>query len=573
MEMNYTDRELHQIEEELHTQILPGTEVMADVGTHHFVKGGSHVLVPQPSNDPHDPLNWSFKWKMFAIIASTTVSFTQGFGPLALAPMFGYYIEEFHCSLADAIQFTGVCILVLGFSNFIWYAIKIYNPVAQHQLTLLRCRVPISTSFGRRPVYIASQLICFGSMIWRARAKTYSSFMGACVVNGIGAGPAETIQPAVIADIFFLHDRGKWNTLYWVAYMGSLMVGPIISGPMADHAGWRSFWWFNVGLIGLSLLMVIFMFPETKWHRLHPDELVQTSPTLSQEKMQMAIGVEDSEKNIGRTDTHTTMPGLTASETAARDPYLGKGGPSKLQWRPFQPNAHPFKSILMDLWIPWKLFAFPIVEFASFVVSWSCSSFLTLNLTQTQAFAAPPYNLSSQSIGFFNFAILIGAFIGLGTAGPLSDWVSARATRKNHGIREPEMRLPAMIPYVLVMILGNVVAAVGYQYKWNYWAIVIIGYTCAGLQVAALPAIASTYAVDSYKPVAGSLFVSITVNKNVWGYGFSRFITEWIVKDGFIPPIMTNMALITLWCSFGILFYYKGKTFRKWSKDSKVHRM
>jgi hypothetical protein len=48
--------------------------------------------------------------------------------------------------------------------------------------------------------------------------------MGACVVNGIGAGPAETIMPAVIADIFFLHDRGKWNTLYWVVYMGSLMV-------------------------------------------------------------------------------------------------------------------------------------------------------------------------------------------------------------------------------------------------------------------------------------------------------------------------------------------------------------
>ena len=61
-------------------------------------------------------------------------------------------------------------------------------------------------------------------MIWRALAKDYNSFMGACVLNGIGAGPAETIQPAVIADIFFLHDRGKWNTLYWVVYMGSLMV-------------------------------------------------------------------------------------------------------------------------------------------------------------------------------------------------------------------------------------------------------------------------------------------------------------------------------------------------------------
>ena len=26
-------------------------------------------------------------------------------------------------------------------------------------------------------------------------------------------------MPEIIADIFFLHDRGKWNTLYWVVYM------------------------------------------------------------------------------------------------------------------------------------------------------------------------------------------------------------------------------------------------------------------------------------------------------------------------------------------------------------------
>lgn len=30
-------------------------------------------------------------------------------------------MKEFDCSLADAVQFTGVAILVLGFSNFIWY--------------------------------------------------------------------------------------------------------------------------------------------------------------------------------------------------------------------------------------------------------------------------------------------------------------------------------------------------------------------------------------------------------------------------------------------------------------------
>lgn len=34
--------------------------------------------------------------------------------------MFPYYIEDFHSNLADVVKFTGVAILVLGFSNFIW---------------------------------------------------------------------------------------------------------------------------------------------------------------------------------------------------------------------------------------------------------------------------------------------------------------------------------------------------------------------------------------------------------------------------------------------------------------------
>lgn len=101
----------------------------------------------------------------------------------------------------------------------------------------------------------------------------------------------------------------------------------------------------------------------------------------------------------------------------------------------------------------------------------------------------------------------------------------------------------------------------------------IIGYACAGIQVAAIPAIASTYAVDSYKPIAGSIFVSITVNKNLWGYGFSKFITPWIISAGYIPPIMLNMSLIFLWCACGIIFYYFGKRMRGWTKNSSVHNM
>lgn len=552
--MNYDENTLHQLEQELDVEIVPGTEVMVDVGTHHFVKSSEKsdtVLVPQPSDDPHDPLNWSPFWKFSCLTASTAVSFTQSMTPLALAPMFPELIKAFDSNLADVVQFTGVAILVLGFSNFIW--------------------VPLSTSFGRRPVYLASTLICFGSTIWRAKATTYGSFMGACVLNGIGAGPGETLQPNVIADIMFLHERGTYNTLYFAFYFGSIAIGPIIAGPMAEYSNWRNFWWLDVGLLGVTFLLVLFGFPETKWHRKHPDELQamrssKSQPTSDEKIAEATIEHAESEKV-------TTLPGLTQSETAQQDPYLHRGRPSKQQFKLFQANRHPFQSILLDIWIPIRLFTFPIIQFASFVVSWSASCFLTLNLTQAQVFAPPPYNFRPLLVGFTNFAVLVGMFIGLFTAGPLSDWISMKLTKRNRGIREPEMRLLTMIPYVFIMIIGNFVVAFGYQNVMSWKPIVIVGYTFAGIQVAALPAIVSTYAVDSYKPVAGSVFLSITINKNVWGYGFSKFITPWTEKSGYVKPIMTNMSLVTLWCLCGIIFWFYGKRLRAWTKNSSVHRM
>ncbi|KAG8528189.1 uncharacterized protein KY384_007106 [Bacidia gigantensis] len=545
---------IHQLEQELGVQIVPGTEVMRDVGSHHFVHAGKSdkVLVPQPSDDPHDPLNWSRAWKFSTIACSLALTFTQAIGPLSLAPMFPELIKAFDSNLNDVIDFTGVAILVLGFSNFIW--------------------VPISTSFGRRPANLASTLICFGSAIWRARAKTYGSFMGASVLNGIAAGPAETLGPAVIADIMFLHERGFYQTLYFSFYVGAIMAGPILAGPMSQFSGWRNYWWLNVAMHAATFFACLLGFPETKWDRA---QLAKLSSEGSTEAMSPSVekAVETSDKILHAEHDSSANPGLVENSTTEKDPWLRNGKPGRAQFRLFQANKSPWRSILMDIWIPWKLFAFPIVEFASFVVSWSLSNFLAINLTQTPSLEPPPYGFSPLAVGLSNFALLVGAVIGLSTAGPFSDWVSMKLTNRNRGIREPEMRLPTMIPYVLIMILSNFVVAFGYEYKWNWRAILIIGWAGSGIQTTALPSIVSTYAVDSYKPVAGSLFVSITVNKNLWGYGFSKFIEPWIEKSGYVKPIMTNMCLTTLWCLFGVLFWYKGKTFRVLTKDSKVHSM
>lgn len=65
------------------------------------------------------------------------------------------------------------------------------------------------------------------------------------------------------------------------------------------------------------------------------------------------------------------------------------------------------------------------------------------------------------------FAIFVAALTGLLTAGPSNEWVSVRLTRTNSGITEPEIRSPAMVPYVLIMMLENFVVAFRYQHHWE----------------------------------------------------------------------------------------------------------
>lgn len=70
-------------------------------------------------------------WKGLAISSATFATFMEGFGPLSLAPTFPYLMQAFDSDLAGVVRFTGVAILVLGFSNFIWYVAS--GPLPSHK--------------------------------------------------------------------------------------------------------------------------------------------------------------------------------------------------------------------------------------------------------------------------------------------------------------------------------------------------------------------------------------------------------------------------------------------------------
>jgi hypothetical protein len=52
------------------------------------------------------------------------------------------------------------------------------------------------------------------------------------------------------------------------------------------------------------------------------------------------------------------------------------------------------------------------------------------------------------------------------------------------------------------------------------------------------------------------------------------FINDWAAQKGFIGPIMLLGGLTVGTSTLGaVVFYFWGKTFRRWIKDSKLHTL
>jgi MFS family permease len=112
---------------------------------------------------------------------------------LSVALMFPLLAKEYHLDQTQVGLLTGVCVLALGYSNFVI--------------------VPFSNIIGRRAALILFGVITCAPTIWEALAKSHGSLLGARVINGIGTA-SESIMVQVIADVFFLHERGLWMGVY-----------------------------------------------------------------------------------------------------------------------------------------------------------------------------------------------------------------------------------------------------------------------------------------------------------------------------------------------------------------------
>ena len=74
--------------------------------------------------------------------------------------------------------------------------------------------IPLSNTYGRRPVYILGNLIGAVTNLAAGHCTTWSGLLATRVFNGIGAGSVIAVGPATICDLYFLHERGLFMGVY-----------------------------------------------------------------------------------------------------------------------------------------------------------------------------------------------------------------------------------------------------------------------------------------------------------------------------------------------------------------------
>lgn len=166
----------------------------------------------------------------------------------SIAPILLPVMKDLKTNLARGGYLITVNILTLGLGNLFW--------------------VPLSLKIGKRPVLLMCAAIFFGASVWAAESKSYGSLLAARAVQGFGASSSEAIGPAIVADLYFLHERGAMVGFYSAMIAIGSALGGAFGGYVAhSNPDWRWVLHMDTILVGAVLLATILFQAETNFIR------------------------------------------------------------------------------------------------------------------------------------------------------------------------------------------------------------------------------------------------------------------------------------------------------------------
>jgi MFS family permease len=120
--------------------------------------------------------------------------------------------------------------------------------------------------------YVAkANMLDSAGCLWAAFAKSYHSFLGARMVQGLSMAYFESVLYAFIGDIYFVHERGTRTAMLVIMYQSISNIPALASGKLTENMGWRWVWYLLSIFVGIGLLLAFFFGWETSYNRVALD--------------------------------------------------------------------------------------------------------------------------------------------------------------------------------------------------------------------------------------------------------------------------------------------------------------
>lgn len=237
-----------------------------------------------------------------------------------------------------------------------------------------------------------------------------------------------------------------------MANAGGVALGLIISGLITINHTWHYIYYVGIALLGSLLILLFFTMPETMY--------VRNNTPGPNTDLHGAVEKSDAEH------AHIEMEGSSPAFQPAKHTYL-----QRHQFYNGTFTQEPFIKLFLR---PVFLLALPPVLWATLVFAVALGFYVALTSNASLAFKTV-YGFQTYQTGLCYIASIVGGAIGIAFGGIITDKVANFFTRRNDGIREPEMRLPTLIISIILGPLALILYGVGLQNKLH-WMVPTLGF-------------------------------------------------------------------------------------------------
>ncbi|KAF2033833.1 MFS transporter-like protein [Setomelanomma holmii] len=489
-----------------------------------YDKTGTILLVPQPSDDPNDPLNWPIGQRDFALlILSLTAVLASTLSPILAANTVSLAIF-FERNLTDMALLTGYHLLGVGLAGFLF--------------------VPSARIWGKRHVYLLGCLICIVSCIWAgATGPNYASFLWARIFQGVGLAPFEALVNASVGDMYHVHERGVRMALSNFMVFGGAFFTPVLVGLIANRIGYQWSFYFVAIFMGVCLPLVVCFVPEMGYKREQKFDIDTMGNLVVLSDKQIAEEAARKEQGEGSGSASHEHLRVGSSEKppvyATQGPTPNAAAASQPRKATFWERIQPFNGRKTDekylhlLLRPFSLFLHPGILWACLIQGTLIGFTVLIGIVLAAIMLGPPLWFGEVETGYMYTGAFIGALLGFALTGLISDWSATALTRLNNGVYEPEFRLVLVIPQLVLGCAGiygfgwTAAAASKYGWFWPdfFFALVVMGMVCGAVASA-------LYIVDAHRDMSIEGFTCLLVFKNVFSFALTFKGFDWIVEAG-----------------------------------------